>query len=82
MTKPLTGPSARDEKFQPGPGLPAGVVVIPTLDIPGTCVCSWAGVTAGPGRQATSRLKYMSIACPHIRDHRQAALASQRQGLL
>lgn len=81
MTRALTGPTARDEKFQPGPGLPGGVVEILTVDIPGTCTCSWAARTSGGPRQAVSRLKYMHTACPNLRAHKAAIQKAAGQGL-
>jgi hypothetical protein len=49
--------------------VPAGTLEMPTVKIPGECMCSWSVVRAAPGLGAKSALRYRNMLCsvPHER---------------
>jgi hypothetical protein len=52
--------------------VPAGTVEMPTLLVPGTCICTWSVVRPGRGLKCRSQLRYRSSLCS-VRHERVAA---------
>jgi len=39
-------------------------IIVPTLAIPGDCVCTWSVIRPGPGLLCLSQLRYVNALCP------------------
>ena len=42
----------------------AGSIRMPTITIPGNCMCTWIVVRPGPGPECLSDLRYRNALCP------------------
>lgn len=70
-------PSFGTREDRSGAGQPAGVIEMPTLQIPSGCMCSWSVVRPGPGMACISRLNYASALCSHLRRNHAATTAGR-----
>jgi hypothetical protein len=70
-------PSHGTREDRSGAGQPAGVIEMPTLQIPVGCLCSWSVVRPGPGMACISRLTYASSLCSHLRRNHAPAKAAR-----
>jgi hypothetical protein len=60
---PLPERGLRDARI--GSGALSRMVEMPTVTIPGDCLCTWRVVRAGPGLACISSLWYRSGLCRH-----------------